>query len=121
MLYVLHHDQVICAAFDFSPFQSSRWNRGQIVHFATTRSPIPPGVDCAILADLSGRAWHVEILNPAGPAIAPPSASGAGATVRILRSLTTDAETLRLVSDYATETAALIRQDGHFLKWQGAA
>lgn len=120
MLYLLHHDQVICAAFDFAPFQTSRWFRGQIVHFSTARSPIPATVDYAILGDLTGRAWHVEILGVADPRIGSPVA-GCGVTVRILRTLTTDAETLRLISNYATDTAGLLPGSTPLQQLQGAA
>jgi len=120
MLYVVHRDQVACAAFNFTPFQPSRWQRGQIVHFSAACSTPAPDVDYAILVSLSGTSWHMEVLAVTPP-IDPSSQAKAGITVRILRRLESDDETLALVSSYASRMTRLSRSIEEFAEHQGAA
>jgi hypothetical protein len=104
MLYIVHHNEVVCAASEFFPFPPSRWTRGQILHFSATYSALPAEVDYAILAGFSGAAWHIEILAVASPRL-PDAHSYAGVTVRILRKLQSDDETLQMISGYASGIA----------------
>jgi len=121
MFYIVHRGRVLSAANEFTPHAHSRWQPGQIVHFATAAEALPEDLEDAFLMDRQGSAWHVEILAVAEPGESPGLPHASGVTVRLLRQLRAEVTVLEKVRQHAARVAPFRARPAPVLEHQGAA